>query len=136
MPELESTDTALDKHSGNHQYGIIIIMFTSIQLVLLLKDTDEEGAFGRTHAASIREVDRRVGTILTTFKGDTDLESKITSLQKMLKERDATIVQLRDEIAVMKVIIAALQNYNHDKMSCIYIVLQDLGDRANGENTL
>ena len=48
-------------------------------------------------------VDRRAGTRLTTFKGDSDLESKITSLQKMLKERDATIVQLRDEIAVINI---------------------------------
>ena len=73
-------------------------------MVLLLKDPNEEGSFGRTHAASVRDVDRRPGTILTTFKRDSELESKITSLQKMLKERDATIVQLRDGIAVMKVI--------------------------------
>lgn len=71
--------------------------------MLLLKDPDEEGAFGRTHAASVRDVDKRAGTILTKFKGDSDLDSKIASLQKMLKERDATILQLRDEIAVMKV---------------------------------
>ena len=72
-------------------------------MVLLLKGPDEEGASGRTHAASVRDIDRRAGTILTTFNGDSDLEGKITSLQKMLKERDATILQLRDEIAGMKV---------------------------------
>lgn len=71
--------------------------------MLLLKDPDEEGALGRTHAASVRDVDRRAGSILTTFKRDSDLDNKIASLQKMLKERDATILQLRDEIAVMKV---------------------------------
>lgn len=70
---------------------------------MLLKDPNEEGAFGRTHAASVRDIERRAGTILTTFKGDSDLESKISSLQKMLKEKDATIVQLQDEIAMMKV---------------------------------
>ena len=71
--------------------------------MLLLKDPEEKGVFGRTHAASVRDVHRRAGTILTTFKGDSDLESKLTSLQKVLKERDATIVKLRDEIALMKV---------------------------------
>ena len=69
-------------------------------MVLLLKDPDEEGAFGKTHAASVRDIDRRAGPILSTFKGDSDPESKIISLQKMLKEKDATIVQLRDEIAL------------------------------------
>ena len=72
-------------------------------MVLLLKDPDEEGAFGKTHAASVKDIDRRAGPILSTFKGDSDQESKITLLQKMLKEKDATIIQLRDEIALMKV---------------------------------
>ena len=63
----------------------------------MLKGPD---AFGRTHAASVRDTDRRAGTIK---KGDSDPEGKITSLQKMLQERDATILQLRDEIAGMKV---------------------------------
>ena len=69
----------------------------------MLKSPDEEGTFGRTHAASVRDIDRRAGPILTTFKGDSDPEGKITSLQKMLKERDTTILQLRNEIAGMKV---------------------------------
>ena len=90
----------------------------------MLKDPNEEGAFGRTHAASIRDVDRRAGpgTILTTFKRDSDQESKIISLQKMLKERDSTIVQLRDEIAVMKVIQQLCKNLIMI-MTCIYIFI-------------
>ena len=67
-------------------------------MVSLLKDPDEE-----TSGTTVRDIDRKAGTILSTFKGDSDPEEKITSLQKMLTERDATILQLRDEIAGMKV---------------------------------
>ena len=73
-------------------------------MVLLLKDPDKKGKFGRTHAASVMDIDRRAGTVLSKSKSDSDQEGKITSLQKMLKERDATILQLMDEIAGMKVI--------------------------------
>ena len=84
---------------------------------MLLKDPDEEGALGRTHATSVRDIDRRAGTIiLTTFKGDSDPEGKITSLQKMLKERDATILQLRDEIAGKKVNYTAALHANNNNI--------------------
>ena len=73
-------------------------------MVLLFKDrhSDGETVFEKARVASI--LDRRQGTVLSMFKPDSDLESKITSLQKMLKEKDATIVQLRGEITAMKVI--------------------------------
>ena len=36
-------------------------------------------------------MDGKAGTKVTTFKADSDLESKVTYLQRMLKERDDTI---------------------------------------------
>ena len=71
------------------------------QMVLLYKDPKGESVFEKSHVGS--SLDGKAGTKVTTFKADSDLESKVSSLQRMLKERDDTIIQLRDEIAVMKV---------------------------------
>ena len=71
------------------------------QMVLLYKDPNGESVFEKSRVGS--SLDGKAGTKVTTFKGDFDLESKVSSLQRMLKERDDTIIQLKDEIAVMKV---------------------------------
>lgn len=70
-------------------------------MVLLYKDPDGDSVFEKSHHGS--SMDRKTGTKVTTFKADSDPESKVTSLQRMLKERDDTIVQLRDQIETMKV---------------------------------
>ena len=72
-------------------------------MVLLYKDPNGESVFEKSHVGS--SMDGKAGTKVTTFKADSDLESKVTSLQRMLKERDETIVQLRGEIETMKVLI-------------------------------
>ena len=95
-------------------------------MVSLLKDPNEEETFGTT----VRDIDRKSGTIiLSTVKRDSDPEEKITSLEKMLKERDATILQLRDEIAGMKV----------NKLNIYTAALHannNIGDRTNYETTI
>ena len=80
-------------------------------MVLLFKDrcTDGETVFEKARVASI--LDRRQGAVLSTFKPDSDLKSKNTSLQKMLKEKDDMIVQLKGEITAMKVIIIIMTIY-------------------------
>ena len=72
-------------------------------MVLLYKDPVGKSVFEKSRIGS--SLDRKAGTKVTTFidKADSDPESKVSSLQRMLKERDDTIIQLRDEIAVMKV---------------------------------
>ena len=70
-------------------------------MVLLYKDPVGESVFEKSRIGS--SLDGKAGTKVTTFKADSDPESKVSSLQRMLKERDDTIIQLRDEIAVMKV---------------------------------
>jgi hypothetical protein len=70
-------------------------------MVLLYKDPDGASVFEKSRVGS--SVDGKAGTKVTTFKADSNLESKVTSLQRMLKERDDTIVQLRYEIDTMKV---------------------------------
>ena len=70
-------------------------------MMLLYKDPDGGTVFEKSHAAS--SLDGKAGTIMSTFKADSDLENKITSLQKKLKEKDDTIVQLKSEIVMMKV---------------------------------
>ena len=72
-------------------------------MVLLYKDPDGESVFEKSHVGS--SMDGKAGTKVTTFKADSDLESKVTSLQRMLKERDEKIVQLRGEIETVKVLI-------------------------------
>ena len=72
-------------------------------MVLLYKDPDGETVFEKSHVGS--SMDRKAGMKVTTFKADSDPESKVTSLQRMLKEKDETIVQLRDEIETIKVLI-------------------------------
>ena len=70
-------------------------------MMLLYKDPDGETIFEKSHATS--SLDGKAGTILSTLKAGSDLENKITSLQKKLKEKDDTIVQLKSEIVMMKV---------------------------------
>ena len=70
-------------------------------MVLLYKDPDGDSVLEKSCRES--SMDGKAGTKVTTFKADSDLESKVTSLQRMLKERDDTIVQLRDQIEMMKV---------------------------------
>ena len=70
-------------------------------MVLLYKDPDGETVFEKSHIGS--SLDGKAGTKVTTFKADSDLESKVTSLQRILKEKDDKIVQLNSEIETMKV---------------------------------
>ena len=73
------------------------------QMALLYKDPDGESVFENSHAAS--SLEGKVGSMLTAFKGDFNLDSKIASLQEMLKEKDDTIARLEREIETMKVYI-------------------------------
>ena len=65
-------------------------------MVLLYKNPNGDSALEKSRHVS--SMDGKAGTKVTTFKADSDLESKVTSLQRMLKKRDDTIVHLRDQI--------------------------------------
>ena len=66
-------------------------------MVLLYKDPDGESVMGKTNSVEGR------GTKLSTSKEDTDLKGKVTSLQKVVKEQEDTISELRRELRMKKV---------------------------------
>ena len=69
-------------------------------MVLLYKDPDGESVMGKSNTVGSLE---GKGTKLSTTKEDTDLESKVTSLQKVVKEQEDTIIELRRELRMVKV---------------------------------
>ena len=72
-----------------------------IQMMLVYKDPDGETVFEKSHAGT--SLDKQAKQALSTFTTDSDLMSKVTSLQKLLKERDDKIAKLEIEITTMKV---------------------------------
>ena len=78
-------------------------------MVLLYKDPKGESVMEKTNTAG--SLDGKAATKLSTTKTDSDLETKITSLQKLLKERDDTINKLEHEITLLKVCSYGLEPY-------------------------
>ena len=72
-----------------------------IQMMLVYKDPDGETVFEKSHGGT--SLDKQAKQALSTFTIDSDLMSKVTSLQKLLKERDDKIAKLEIEITTMKV---------------------------------
>lgn len=70
-------------------------------MVLLHKDPDGESVRETNTPCSL---DSKTSTRLATIKkAESDLESKVTSLEKIIKERDDTIIELKSEIIKLKV---------------------------------
>ena len=84
-----------------------------IQMMLVYKDPDGETAFEKSHTGT--SLDKQARKVLSTSATDTDLMSKVTTLQKLLKERDDKIAKLETEITMMKV-------YRYSMISCICIM--------------
>ena len=69
--------------------------------MLVYKDPDGETVFEKSHAGT--SLDKQARKALSTFTTDSDLMSKVTSLQKLLQERDDKIAKLEIEVTTMKV---------------------------------
>ena len=70
-------------------------------MVLLYKDPKGESVMAKTNTAG--SLDGKIVTNVSSTKTESDLEGKMTSLQKLLKERDDTISKLEHEITLLKV---------------------------------
>ena len=70
-------------------------------MVLLYKDPKGESVMEKTNTAG--SLDGKTVAKISSIKTDSDLEGQITSLQKLLKEKDDTISKLEHEMTLLKV---------------------------------
>ena len=73
-------------------------------MILVYKDPKGESVMEKTNTAG--SLDGKTSARMSSTKTDSDMEGKITSLQRLLKERDAqcsTISKLEHEITFLKV---------------------------------
>lgn len=72
-------------------------------MVLLYNDPDGSSIKEMSNARC--SLDVRTATNFSTTKTEHDLEGKVTRLQKLLKEKEDTILKLKNELAMKKVLI-------------------------------